>query len=130
MPLMFGAFSFVLPAGLTIYMFTNTVLSALHSIYMNKFDKQSLEIAERLKKNKDLAAAELTAKPSGLGGAAARAKDVAAKAKRVVDVKATAVSSDDADDDGDDTDEGTADAAGAPGPGAARNRPRRKKRKR
>jgi len=36
MPLMFGVMSFSSPAGLTLYIFTNTVLSALHSIYMKK----------------------------------------------------------------------------------------------
>ncbi len=34
MPLMFGVFSFFFPAGLTLYILTNTVLSALHSLYM------------------------------------------------------------------------------------------------
>ena len=48
MPLMFGAMGLFFPAGLTLYMFTNTVLSALHSVYMNKFDKKSLEIAAKL----------------------------------------------------------------------------------
>jgi YidC/Oxa1 family membrane protein insertase len=128
MPLMFGAFSFVCPAGLTIYMFTNTVLSALHSIYMNKFDKKSLEIAGQLKKNQDLATAAATvaaAKAGGKTGAAAKAKAVAV-AKPVIDAKATEV--DDADDDAE-ADE-AAGGAESPGTGPARNRPRRKKRRR
>jgi YidC/Oxa1 family membrane protein insertase len=49
LPLMFGVMAFFFPAGLTLYIFTNTILSALHSIYMNKFDKKSLEIAARIK---------------------------------------------------------------------------------
>lgn len=49
MPLMFGIMGLVFPAGLTLYMFTNTVLSALHSVYMNKFDKPSLALAAKLK---------------------------------------------------------------------------------
>jgi YidC/Oxa1 family membrane protein insertase len=36
MPLMFGAFSLVFPAGLTIYIFTNTLLGMLHQLYMNR----------------------------------------------------------------------------------------------
>jgi YidC/Oxa1 family membrane protein insertase len=48
MPLMFGIMGLFFPAGLTLYMFTNTVLSALHSVYMNKFDKKSLEITAKL----------------------------------------------------------------------------------
>jgi YidC/Oxa1 family membrane protein insertase len=69
MPIMFGAVSFVCPAGLSVYMLVNTMLSAAHSMYMNKFDKQSLEIAARMQKNKDAAAA----------------------AKPVIDVKATEI---------------------------------------
>lgn len=49
MPLMFGVMGFFFPAGLTLYIFTNTVLSALHSIYMNKFDKKSIELAAKIK---------------------------------------------------------------------------------
>src|SRR5271156_1699302 len=52
MPLMFGAMSFFFPAGLTLYIFTNTCLSALHSIYMNKFDKKSLALAAKMKASK------------------------------------------------------------------------------
>jgi len=126
MPLMFGAFSFVCPAGLTIYMFTNTVLSAVHSIYMNKFDKKSLEIAARMKQNEAAAAmasAVAAAKAGGKSGAA-KAKAVA---KPVIDAKATEIV--------DDTDDvAEADEAGggadAPGTGPARDRPRRKKRRR
>jgi YidC/Oxa1 family membrane protein insertase len=60
MPLMFGFMGLFFPAGLTLYMFTNTVLSALHSLYMNKFDKQSLAMAAKLKE-----ANEKTAKSPG-----------------------------------------------------------------
>jgi len=71
MPLMFGVMSFFFPAGLTLYMFTNTVLSALHSIYMNKFDKKSLASAELLKKNQaQAAAAEVGAAAKASGGGA------------------------------------------------------------
>ncbi len=36
MPIMFGAFSFFFPAGLTLYIFTNTCFTALHHLYMHK----------------------------------------------------------------------------------------------
>jgi hypothetical protein len=120
----------VFPAGLSLYIFTNTVLSALHSIYMNKFDKKSLVIAEQLKKNQEAAAAALlnpTAKPGGSVKSTAGTGGVA-KAKRVIDTKATDVLPDDQADDGADPDDGPADAGGPPG--SARNRPRRKKRRR
>jgi YidC/Oxa1 family membrane protein insertase len=38
MPLMFGFFSLVFPSGLTVYIFTNTILSMLHQVYMNRTD--------------------------------------------------------------------------------------------
>jgi YidC/Oxa1 family membrane protein insertase len=36
MPLMFGVFSFFFPAGLTLYIFTNTCLTAAHHLYLHK----------------------------------------------------------------------------------------------
>ena len=57
MPLMFGVMSFWFPSGLTLYIFTNTVLSGLHSIWMNKYDKKSMELTAKLKANKAAAAA-------------------------------------------------------------------------
>ncbi|HET9621176.1 MAG TPA: membrane protein insertase YidC [Kofleriaceae bacterium] len=112
MPIMFGAVSFVCPAGLSVYMLVNTTLSALHSIYMNKLDKPSLEIAARMEKNKAAAAAEAA---TGKGSAAK------AVAKPVIDAKATEVGDDATDDaDGDDKPTGT---------GAPRNRAPRKKRR-
>ncbi len=64
MPLMFGVMSFFFPAGLTLYIFTNTCLSAVHSIYMNKYDKKSLELAAKLKASKAAAeAAKAAPKP-------------------------------------------------------------------
>jgi YidC/Oxa1 family membrane protein insertase len=61
MPLMFGVMSFFFPSGLTIYIFTNTVLSAIHSIYMNKFDKKSLAIMAKMKAQQEEAAAKAEA---------------------------------------------------------------------
>jgi YidC/Oxa1 family membrane protein insertase len=55
MPLMFGVMSFFFPAGLTLYIFTNTCLSALHSIYMNKYDKKSVALVAQMKKAKEAA---------------------------------------------------------------------------
>ncbi len=48
LPLGFGIASFFFPAGLTLYIFTNTLLSAAHSIYMNKFDRKSKEMAAKI----------------------------------------------------------------------------------
>lgn len=62
MPLMFGVMGLFFPSGLTLYMFTNTVLSALHSLYMNKFDKPSLAMAAKLKEATEAAAAGSKAK--------------------------------------------------------------------
>jgi hypothetical protein len=66
---MFGVMSFFFPAGLALYIFTNTCLSAVHSIYMNKFDKKSLELSARIE------AAKKKAEDEKNKSAAAKAKD-------------------------------------------------------
>jgi membrane protein insertase Oxa1/YidC/SpoIIIJ len=38
MPIMMGVFSLLFPAGLAVYMLTNTVLGMIHQLYMNKTD--------------------------------------------------------------------------------------------
>ena len=46
MPVMFGFMSLVFPAGLAIYMFTNTLLSMTHQLWMNKnMDKPKAKTA-------------------------------------------------------------------------------------
>jgi len=117
MPLVFGAMSFVFPSGLTLYIFTNTCLSALHSIYMNKFDKKSLAMAAQLKKNK-----------AGVqDGAPKNAKNANVTAdKATTDSIARAEASDDDDEDDDDDDKPAA-AAAARNPRAPARQKRRKK---
>lgn len=131
MPLMFGVMAFFFPAGLTLYIFTNTVLSALHSLYMNKFDKKSIAITALLKKNAEEAAAAKDAKSVAgakpAGGKPGAAKTGAAKpaAKPMIDVDA--VESDDSDEgDG----ESSADADGSGSSAVARPRPSNKRKKR
>jgi YidC/Oxa1 family membrane protein insertase len=112
LPLMFGVMSFFFPAGLTLYIFTNTILSALHSIWMNKFDKKSLAIAAKIK-----AAQEKTAQEKDKA-AAAKAKPANAK---------------ETDEDEGEDEEGDEKPAAGPGKISPRpnpNRPKRKKRKR
>jgi YidC/Oxa1 family membrane protein insertase len=36
LPLVFGVFGFFFPAGLTLYIFTNTCMTALHNVWMNR----------------------------------------------------------------------------------------------
>lgn len=75
MPLMFGVMSFFFPAGLTLYIFTNTLLSALHSVYMNKYDAKS-----------KAAMAAVTAPPVAAAATAASAvKAAKAKATEIED---------------------------------------------
>lgn len=78
MPIVFGAMSFVFPSGLTLYILVNTCLSAVHSIYMNKYDKKMIELADQMKKSKEAAAA---AKDASAAKAAkdANVKDASAK---------------------------------------------------
>lgn len=47
MPLGFGVMSFFFPSGLTLYIFTNTLLTAVQSIYLNKYDPKTKKIAEQ-----------------------------------------------------------------------------------
>ena len=110
MPLMFGVMSFFFPAGLTLYIFTNTILSALHSIYMNKFDKKSLALAARIKAAQDEAAQAKTV------AAASKAKNANPPAAK-----------DDSDEDDDD-----ASSANKPTvrPAGGASRAKRKKRRR
>jgi YidC/Oxa1 family membrane protein insertase len=97
MPLMFGVMSFFFPSGLTVYIFTNTILSAVHSIYMNKYDKKSIELTARMKKNAEAAAAAAAkTTPAGKGGGGtvggkggAGAGKPKAAPKPVIDVEAT-----------------------------------------
>ncbi len=108
MPLMFGVMSFFFPAGLTLYIFTNTCLSALHSIYMNKFDKKSLALAAKIKASQE---------------AAAQTKNQAAAAK----AKPANVAADD-DDDEDDDASGSSAKKPAVRPGGGSSRKRKKRR--
>jgi YidC/Oxa1 family membrane protein insertase len=111
MPLMFGGMSLFFPAGLTLYIFTNTCLSALHSIYMNKFDRKSIELADKVKAAQEKAAQD-------------KDKTAAAKAKNA-NVKTT----DADDDDADDGEESSPVKTGAR-PNPNRNKQRNKKRRR
>ena len=81
MPLMFGVASFFFASGLALYIFTNTFLSAMHSIYMNKFDKQSLAIMATLGQPAVVATASKT--------------DVKAAMAKATPAKATTKSDDD-----------------------------------
>jgi YidC/Oxa1 family membrane protein insertase len=127
MPIMFGGMALFFPSGLTLYMFTNNVLSALHSIYMNKFDRRSLAAAAKLKKNQELTAQAVAAAAGKPGTGGAAKKPAAPAAKRVIDATATEVPTGATA--GEESDDGPEGAA-SPGAGAARNRPRRKKRRR
>jgi YidC/Oxa1 family membrane protein insertase len=128
MPLMFGFFSFWFPAGLTLYVLTNTLLSSVHSIYMNRYDKKSLELVALLKKNKATVEARAKAdEDAAKVKAAVNGKPAkSAKPLKVVDAEAVETRDDDEDD--------VPDAAEAPAVAAAAGgqprRARRKKRRR
>jgi YidC/Oxa1 family membrane protein insertase len=95
MPGVFGVMSLFFPSGLTLYILTNTILTALHSIYMRKFDKSA----------KLFAAAGAVAVPAGAKRVEAREVP---KAKVVERAPSPEPDSDegDADRDGDEGDEG------------------------
>ncbi len=116
MPLLFGGMAFVFPAGLTLYIFTNTCLSAFHSIYMNKFDKKSMELTAKIQ------AAQAAAAAAKAGTSVKNAKDanVAAKPARAI------TTGDDADDTSDD-EVAEPSAKAAPRVASARQRSKKKK---
>ena len=124
MPLMFGAMSFVFPAGLTLYIFTNTILSALHSIWMNKFDKKSLAITAKIKRNAEAAAhaSAVAAKGAGKPGAGGKNGKPTKPARplEVIDVATDDATADD--------DNGAEQSTAGP-PNQGRTRPKRKKRR-
>lgn len=64
LPLMFGTFSLFLPSGLTLYILTNTVLTLLHQLWLNRTDPT------RSVKG-DVAATAKAAKATGGAGKAA-----------------------------------------------------------
>ncbi|MBA3460974.1 MAG: membrane protein insertase YidC [Deltaproteobacteria bacterium] len=123
MPLMFGVMSFFFPAGLTLYIFTNTCLSALHSIWMNKYDKKSLELVAKMKANQEAVEAAKAAAEKATTKGSSSAKNGAPKsAKPVIDVESVESTSDE-DDDG-------APAEAAASSTSATPRPRKKKKRR
>jgi YidC/Oxa1 family membrane protein insertase len=115
MPLLFGGMAFVFPAGLTLYIFTNTCLSALHSIYMNKFDKKSMELTARIKAAQEKAAAD-------------KAKGTVKGAKDANPKKETPRAKTGGDDDDDGNEVAEASAKSAPRV-PVRQRPKKKKRR-
>jgi len=119
MPLLFGGMAFVFPAGLTLYIFTNTCLSAFHSIYMNKFDKKSMELTAKIQ------AAQAAAAAAKLGGAVKGAKNANVPAKKAAE-PARALASDSETDETSD-DEVAEPAASAAPRVAPRQRPKKKK---
>lgn len=115
MPLMFGVMGFFFPSGLTLYIFTNTILSAMHSIYMNKYDRKSLAIAEEIRKGYEEASGD---KKSG----DKKSGDKAKARPAVIDADAVERDEEDA--------ETTSSATTGPSrPPRPRNKPRKKRRK-
>jgi len=57
MPLGFGVMSFWFPSGLTLYMFTNSLLTAVQSMWLNKYDPKTKAITEQFKAKQDEIAA-------------------------------------------------------------------------
>ena len=57
MPLGFGVMAFWFPSGLTLYIFTNTLLTAVQSIWLNKYDPKTKAVAEQFKAKQDAIAA-------------------------------------------------------------------------
>ncbi|MBK9035056.1 MAG: membrane protein insertase YidC [Myxococcales bacterium] len=108
MPLMFGVMGLWFPAGLTVYITTNTILGVLHTLYMKRTTPPPPKAA----------VAKDDAGDDGKGAAKG-------EPKREASVKAELVDGDDGDDDGDDGDgdDGGDDSAEAPAKSKAADRP-------
>ncbi len=140
MPIMFGTMSFMFPAGLSLYWMTNTLLTAVHSVYMNKFDKKSLAIAAMIKKNKAAAAAKPvidvevkeTAKAGKKSASNGNGKKSGSngKPKLVLDVPSEPTEAEAGDDAGDGDDSEEAAAPGEAGTTSEQPRARRRKKRR
>lgn len=103
MPLMFGVMGLWFPAGLTVYITTNTILGLAHTLWMKRGGDVPV---------KGLAKTE-PAKADG-------ADKGGAKKKPVIDVEATEASTSDDDDDGDDADDDSAETETASAKPAAK----------
>ena len=141
MPIMFGTMSFMFPAGLSLYWMTNTLLTALHSVYMNKFDKKSLAIAAMIKKNKATAAAKpvidvevketaKAGKKAASNGSGKSTNGKNGKPKLVLDVPSEPTEAEAGDDAGDGDDSEDAAAPGEAGTTSEQPRARRRKKRR
>jgi hypothetical protein len=82
---------------LSLYMLTNTCLQALHSVYINKFDKKSMALSAQLRETQLAALAAKKAKdanPKGDGKAdKPDAKPIEASSKPADDDAAPAIAS-------------------------------------
>ncbi len=88
MPIMFGAFSFFFPAGLTLYIFTNTCFTALHHLYMHKTEAKK-KVVVAASGVADVIDAESVEKPSesenkdsGAGKSGGKSKKKSGQGKR------------------------------------------------
>jgi YidC/Oxa1 family membrane protein insertase len=120
LPLMFGVASFFFPSGLSLYIVTNTILSALHSIYMNKYDKKGPAMVQAIAKQAVGGAGgaggagkggkpEEKKAPAGGGGKVKptiEVEDRSAKAAAAAKAAEVAAEEDDGDGESDDADEG------------------------
>ena len=100
MPLMFGGMSLFFPSGLTVYIFTNTVLGILHSLWMNRTTPAALA------KQRAAAAARAAAAPS-------ESPKVPREARQAKRFEAEVADASD-DDDGDDGERGASNGVRRP----------------
>ena len=127
MPLIFGVMSFFFPSGLSIYIFTNSALSLLHTLYMKKFDP--------IAKVKPAEPAKAAAPAPAKAGERLRDRAKPAKAAAPIDVEAEErepEQPDEVDDDEVDDEDDAAPAKASPQlPRGQRrtNQPRRKRKR-
>lgn len=110
MPIMFGVMAFFFPAGLTLYIFTNTTLTAAHHLWMRRNDPPPAQPG-----NKGQPGAKAAAAPAEAGARTSGRKAQKSSAKAATAAKpgsdaadagaADSADRDDADEAGDDSDD-------------------------
>jgi YidC/Oxa1 family membrane protein insertase len=132
LPLLFGVMGFFFPAGLTLYILTNTILTAIHSVWMRRFDKKS-GIGAAV-----ATAAAGAARGGGKGASVPEAKVVSRARTEDEDEEEAADEGEASDDEAGENEDGdepearprASSKAGARRPQQTRNKPRRGQRRR
>lgn len=120
MPLMFGGMSLFFPSGLTVYIFTNTTLGIVHSLYMNRTSAASLAAAK----------AAASARAAKAAAKVETSKRIPVEVKQAKPVVAEVTDTSDDGDEGDDGERRGPDSSKGGANGGSRKRSQRRGKRR